>query len=294
MPETIGFVGLGAMGAEMASNLRAAGYRLRVYNRSAARAKAFADAGPAEVVSSPGEAARGAAFVVSMVADDIATREVMLGADGVVAHAAAGTVIIDSSTNTPAMAREVAAAAAARGVQYLDAPVSGSIAQARGHELVFMVGGAADALARANPLFAAMGRMTRAMGGSGTGATIKLINNMLSGTTSAAIAEAMMVAEAAGLDAAATREILGEGASGSRLMKTKVPKMQTRDFTPQFQLALMEKDLRYFLALAQEMDRPAPIASVVRSQYQAARRNNLGALDVAAVFLQVSGEKPKS
>ena len=291
MTDTVGFIGLGAMGAEMAANLRAAGFALRVYNRSPQRAQAFAKEG-GTVCASVADAVRDARFVVSMVADDLATREVMLGAGGVVACAAPGTVIVDSSTNTPAMARVVAAAATARGLSYVDAPVSGSIAQARGRELVFMVGGDAAAIDRAQPLFGAMGRLVKVMGGSGAGATIKLVNNMLSGVTSAAIAEAMMVVEAAGLDPVASREVLLEGAAGSRLMRTKIPKMQQRDFSPQFQLELMEKDLRYFLMLAQEQDRPAPIASVVRSQYQAARRANLGKLDVAAVFLQVSGEQP--
>ncbi|MET0507755.1 MAG: NAD(P)-dependent oxidoreductase [Burkholderiaceae bacterium] len=291
MADTLGFLGLGAMGAEMARNLMQAGHKLRVYNRSAAKAEAFANEGAA-VCRTPAEVAEGATAVVSMVADDNATREVMLGKDGVVAGAAKGLLIIDCSTNTPAMAREVAQAAAAKGIAYLDAPVSGSIAQARGRELVFMVGGEADALARAQPVLDAMGRMTRHMGKTGTGATIKLINNMLSGTMSAALAETIAVAEAAGLDPKATLEILGEGAAGSRLVKTKIPKMMGRDFTPQFQLALMEKDLRYFLALAQEMDRPAPIASLVRSQYQAARRADLAKLDVAALFLHVTGQKP--
>lgn len=279
------------MGAQMAGNLQKAGYALRVFNRSAGRAQPFVEAG-AVGCPNAAEAARGARFVVSMVADDQATREVMLGADGVVNAAAEGTVIIDSSTNTPAMAREVAAAAAARGVRYLDAPVSGSIAQARARELVFMVGGESADLAAAVPVLEAIGRMHRHMGPSGAGATIKLINNMLSGTMSAALAESMAVAEAAGLNPAATLEILGEGAAGSRLVKTKIPKMLGRDFSAQFQLALMEKDLRYFLSLAQEMDRPAPIAALVRSQFQAARRAALGGLDVAALFLHITGEKP--
>lgn len=293
MTPTTAFIGLGAMGTEMAKNLQKAGHALRVWNRTAGRCDALV-AGGATACASPADSVRGAAFVVSMVADDHATRAVMLGADGVVAAAAPGTVIVDCSTNTPAMAREVAAAAAARGVRYLDAPVSGSIAQARGAELVLMVGGDADALATAAPVTRAIGRMVKHMGASGAGATIKLINNMLSGTTSAALAESMAVAEAAGLDPAATLEVLGEGAAGSRLVKTKIPKMLGRDFSPQFQLALMEKDLRYFLALAQDMDRPAPIASLVRSQYQAARLADLGGLDVAAMFLQATGQKRPS
>jgi 3-hydroxyisobutyrate dehydrogenase len=132
----------------------------------------------------------------------------------------------------------------------------------------------------------------RRIGDSGAGATLKLINNMLSATLTAAIAEAAQAAEAANLDRDATMEVLAEGAAGSRLMKTKLPKIFKRDFSPQFHLELMDKDLRYFLALAQELDRPAPIASLVRSQYQAAKRE-FGKLDSCAVFLQASGEKPR-
>jgi 3-hydroxyisobutyrate dehydrogenase-like beta-hydroxyacid dehydrogenase len=287
----IAFIGLGAMGGPMALNLIAAGHALRVFNRNPARCAQAVAAG-ATACASVAEAVRGAQCVVSMVADDDATREVMLGPAGVVASAAPGTLIVDCSTNTPAMVREVAAAAAARGIAHVDAPVSGSIAQARGRELVFMVGGAAADVARAEPLLAAMGRSHRHMGASGAGATIKLINNMLSGTVNAAIAEALLIAQAAGLDPEATQYVLGEGAAGSRLFKTKMPKIYARDFSPQFQLGLMDKDLRYFLALAQELDRPAPIAALVRSQMQAARRADLGGLDVSAVFLHVAGEKP--
>jgi len=290
MSTTIAFTGLGAMGAPMAENLLAAGFALRVWNRGPGRTDPLAARG-ATVCATPAEALRGAAFVVSMVADDEATRQVMLGEHGVVAAAAPGTTIVDSSTNTPAMVREVSRAAAARGVHHLDAPVSGSIAQARGRELVFMVGGPQAAFDAAQPLFAAMGRMARRMGDSGAGATIKLVNNMLSGTMNAALAEAMSVALAAGLDPEATRELLGEGAAGSRLVKTKIPKMAAGDFSPLFQLGLMEKDLRYFLGLAQELDRPAPVAALVRSQMQAARRAGLGGQDVSALFAHISGPR---
>ncbi len=287
---TVAFVGLGAMGSRMAMNLHAAGHALRVYNRDRLKARPFADKG-IRVCESPAEAAEGAEFVCSIVADDGATRDVMLGGQGVLAAAARGTVVIDSSTNTPAMARECAAAAAEEGVHYLDAPVSGSLAQAQGKELVFLVGGDAGAFAKAQPLMGAMGRLARRIGGPGAGATLKLINNMLSASLTAALAEAASAAEAAGLDRDAVLEVLNEGAAGSRLLKTKLPKIFKRDFAPQFQLELMEKDLRYFLALATEIDRPAPIASLVRSQYQAAKRAGAGKLDSCAVFLQAAGEK---
>jgi len=288
---TVAFLGLGAMGSRMALNLIAAGFTLRVFNRDRAKTQA-AQAHGATVCASPAEAASGAEFAVSIVADDEATRAVMLGESGLLGAAAPGTVIVDSSTNTPALAREVARAAAARGCTYLDAPVSGSLAQAQGKELVFMVGGEAAAFDKAQPLFAAMGRMCRRMGDSGAGATIKLINNMLAGISTAAYAEAAQIVEAAGIDGGAALEMLAEGAVGSRLMKTKLPKIFKRDFVPQFQLELLDKDLRYFLALAGDLDRPAPIAALVRSQTQAARRAELGKLDACAVFLRVAGETP--
>jgi len=290
---TVAFVGLGAMGSRMAMNLHAAGHKLRVFNRDKAKAKPFADKG-IEVCDSPAAAAKGAGFVCSMVSDDVATSAVMLGDKGVVGAAAAGTIILDSSTNTPAMAREVAFAARARGIFYLDTPVSGSLAQAQGKELVILVGGDKAAFDKAQPVLGAMGRMVRRIGDTGAGATLKLINNMLTATLTAAIAEGAQAAEAANLDRDAAMEVLNEGAAGSRAMKTKLPKIFKRDFSPQFQLELMDKDLRYFLALAQELDRPAPIASLVRSQYQAARRAQLGKLDSCAVFLQAAGEKPKT
>jgi 3-hydroxyisobutyrate dehydrogenase len=288
---TVAFIGLGAMGSRMAANLQQAGFKLRVYNRDRAKTKALAENG-AEVADSPAAAIRGAEFALSIVSDDNATREVMLGANGALGAAPKGCIIIDSSTNTPGMAREVAREASGRGCVYLDAPVSGSIKQAQGRELVFMVGGSHDAFDKAQPLFAAMGRMARHAGDSGAGATVKLINNMLSGTMTVALAEAAQIAEAAGVGREAVLEILGEGAAGSRLLKAKLPMMFQRDFKPQFQLQLMEKDLRYFLGMAQELDRPTPLAALVRSQFQAARRSALGGLDACAVFLQVAGEKP--
>jgi 3-hydroxyisobutyrate dehydrogenase-like beta-hydroxyacid dehydrogenase len=292
MSDTVAFIGLGAMGAPMATNLLAAGFVVRAFNRSPERARPFAELGAA-VCASIAEAVRGARFVVSIVSDDEATRAVMLDEAGVLAHAGRGTLVIDASTNTPAMAREVGRAAAARGLAYVDAPVSGSVPQARARELVFMVGGEAAAFDSARPLFDGMGRMAVHVGPSGAGATIKLVNNMLAGTMTAALAEAVSVAQASGVDPDAAQAILGEGPVASRLLRAKLPKMLARDFSAQFQLALMEKDMRYFLSLAQQADRPAPLASLVRSQYQAACRAGLGALDTSALVSHLNGEAPQ-
>lgn len=285
----VGFIGLGAMGSRMAKNLHNAGFALRIWSRDRAKTRALADAG-ARLVDSPGDTAKRAAFVISMVADDLATRDVMLGAAGVIAQAEPDTIIIDASTNTPGTAREMARAAAARGVHYLDAPVLGSLPQAEAGELVFLVGGDPQAFQRSEPVLGAMSRKSHHLGDSGAGATIKLINNMISGSLLAVLAEAAQVIEAARLDPTAAVAALSDGAASSRMLTGKLPKIFERDFTPQFQLELMEKDVRYFLQLAAEVDRPAPLASLVRSQYQAARRAELGKLDSCAIFLEVSGE----
>jgi 3-hydroxyisobutyrate dehydrogenase len=285
----VAFVGLGAMGSRMAMNLHGAGFALRIWNRDRTKTRALAEAG-ARVVDSPGDTAIGASFVLSMVSDDVATREVMLGDNGIIARAVPDAIIIDASTNSPGTAREMASAAAARGVRYLDAPVLGSTPQAEAKELVFLVGGDREAFERSKQVLGAMSRMSHYLGDSGAGATIKLINNMVSGALLAVLAEAAQVAEAARLDPIATVAALSDGAAGSRMLSGKLPKIFQRDFTPQFQLELMEKDVRYFLQLATELDRPAPLASLVRSQYQAARRAALGKLDSCAVFLEVSGE----
>lgn len=287
MSEAVAFIGLGAMGAPMASSLLDAGIPLRVYNRTPQRAQALAERG-ATVCASIAEAVRGAHIVVSMVSDDEATRSVMLGPGGVIASAAPDTLIVDSSTNTPALAKTIAAEALRAGQMHLDAPVSGSVAQARDRELVFMVGGEGHALERARPLLKAMGRMIVHVGPSGAGATMKLIHNMLSGTMIAAIAEAISVAQSTGVDTEAARLVLCEGAAGSRLTRTKIPKMLAGDYSPQFRLELLDKDLRYFLALAEEVDRPVPISALVRSQLQAARRAGLGSLDASAIILHIS------
>jgi len=156
MSLSIAFIGLGAMGSRMAANLIDAGHTLRVFNRTAARCEPLQARG-AVVCTSPAQAAQGTQFVVSMVADDVASHEVMLGEQGVI-PIFSGQAILDCSTNSPTFAQHAARAAAARGLAYLDAPVSGSLAQAQGRELVFMVGGPAAAYEAAQPLFAAMGR----------------------------------------------------------------------------------------------------------------------------------------
>lgn len=285
---TIAFIGLGAMGARMAHNLLAAGHHLKVYNRSPDKLAPLLEQG-ATACPSPAQAVANSDFAIVMVADDEATRQVMLGENGLIQAAKAGTILIDCGTVTPATVREISSAAKAKGLSHLDAPVQGSLAQAQNKELIFLVGGDQAAFDRAQPLFAAMGQLARYVGASGAGSTIKLINNMLSGTVGAVLVEAARMVQAAGIDAATAVQILSDGAAGSRLVKTKLPKMLKRDFSPQFQLELMEKDLRYFLGLAEELQQSAPLAMLALSQYQAASQSGQGKLDFSAVY----SDRPK-
>jgi 3-hydroxyisobutyrate dehydrogenase-like beta-hydroxyacid dehydrogenase len=288
---TLGFVGLGAMGSRMAMNLVRAGHRVQAYNRSPAPVAVLAAAG-AQACATPAEAARGAQAVVVVVADDDASSTVITAGNGVLAGAQPGAVVVDCTTATPAHSRAVAAEAAARGVRFVDAPILGSLPQAENRELVFVAGGDAAAFADSQPVLAAMGRLVRHVGPSGAGATLKLLNNIVSATLTEVLAEIALVGERAGVDAGAMVEILNEGAAGSRLTKTKLPKMLKRDFVPQFRLALMEKDVRYFLALAEESGRPVPVAATVAKIYRSANDAGLGAMDTAAVFRWLAGDRP--
>jgi 3-hydroxyisobutyrate dehydrogenase len=182
--------GLGLMGAGMAANLLRAGYPLTLYNRSREKASPFLEQG-ARVADTPRESAADADVILSMVADDAASRGVWLGEDGALAGAPGGALCIESSTLSVGWVRELGAAAAERGPDFLDAPVTGSRTQAAAGELLFLVGGSATALQRATPVLTAMGRGVVHVGAAGSGALLKLVNNFLCGVQAASLAEAL-------------------------------------------------------------------------------------------------------
>src|ERR1039458_1433459 len=200
--QSVGLLGLGTMGAGMAANLLKAGFPLAVYNRSRAKAEAFAAQG-ARLAETPADAARGANVVLSMLADDAASRAVWLGTDGAsgaLAAAANGAVLVESSTVTPAWIAELAEAARARGLTLLDAPVTGSRAQAAAGQLSFLVGGPREALEAVRPVLETMSKEIVPLGPVGSGAKLKLINNFLCGVQIASLAEGMVWLERSGLD----------------------------------------------------------------------------------------------
>ena len=240
----VALIGLGLMGSGMARRLLGAGFPLSVYNRNPERAAPLAAEG-AHVAASPREAAARADVVLSMVADDAAARAVWLGEQGALAGAARGTVLVECSTVTVEWIEELARAAAAAGCELLDAPVTGSRTHAASGELSFLVGGPLAALETARPVLAAMSRAIVHVGATGRGALLKLVNNFLCGVQAASLAEALALIERSGLDRAKALEVLTNGAPGSPLVKTLAARMTARDYTPNFLLKLMAKDMSY-------------------------------------------------
>ena len=234
------------MGSGMARRLLGAGFPLTVFNRNRDKTTALVSEG-AKVADCPRDAAEGADFVVSMVADDIASRSMWLGEQGALAGITPGAVLIESSTLTVGWVRELAAEVTTKGCELLDAPVTGSRTHAAAGELGFLVGGAAATLERARPVLSVMSRNAVHIGPTGSGALLKLINNFLCGVQAASVAEAVALIERSGLNRDKTVEFLAGAAPGSPVLKTVLPRMTSRDFTPNFRLALMAKDLAYSL-----------------------------------------------
>jgi 3-hydroxyisobutyrate dehydrogenase len=241
----VAILGLGLMGAGMASRVLTAGFPLAVYNRNPDKTAPFARAG-AYVARTPRDTAARADIIITMLADDKASRAVWLDKDsGALAGAAPGTWLVESSTASVQWIHELAAAAKKHECELLDAPVTGSKPQAASGELLFLVGGSAEALAAVRPVLAVMSRDILHLGPIGSGATLKLINNFLCGVQAASVAEALALVNASGLDREKSVAMLAAGAPGSPLLKVITTRAAANDFTPNFVLRLMAKDLTY-------------------------------------------------
>ena len=283
--QSVALLGLGTMGAGMAANLLKAGFPLAVYNRSRAKAEVFAAQG-ARVAETPADAVRGASVILSMLADDAASRAVWLGTDGAsgaLAAAQKGAVLVESSTVSPAWIAELAEAAQARGLDFLDAPVTGSRAQAAGGQLTFLVGGPAEALAVATPVLEAMSKEILALGPVGSGAKLKLVNNFLCGVQIASLAEGIAWLERSGLDVDRALTFLKSGAPGSPLLANLSARMTSRDYAVNFHLKLMSKDLQYAGEAAAENGVELTTAANARRLFERAVALGFGDKDMSAV-----------
>lgn len=283
-------MGLGLMGAGMAERLLSAEFPLTVYNRNPEKASAAAKAG-AKIAGSPREAAAHADLVISMVADDAASRGVWLGEKGALAGAASGTVLVESSTLSVAWIQELAAAAATRGCELLDAPVTGTKPHAASGQLRFLVGGSAAALEIARQVLSVLGNEIVHLGPTGSGALMKLINNFVCGVQLASLAEGVALIEAGGLDRNKAIEVLTHGAPGSPLVKTASARAISGDSTINFFLRLMAKDISYAMAEGAARGVPMPTAAAGLAVFQHAISAGRGELDLSAIIGSVERTK---
>jgi 3-hydroxyisobutyrate dehydrogenase len=279
----IGFLGLGTMGIGMASKLADNGFDVSVWNRSPGKAEALAASG-VRVAATPFEAAAGADAVIAMVADDRASAAVWLGANGALAGMPATAIAIECSTVTVDWTSTLAAAAAERGVAFVDAPVTGSKSQAASGDLRFLVGGEAAVVDRARPVFDVMGAAVIPCGPVGSGAMLKLINNYLCGIQVASLAEALAMAERSGLDIETVANVLTEGAPGSPLVKTLSRRMIDRDYAPNFIPGLMAKDLRYAADAMAGVGITSAIAEAARARFVDGDQQGHAADDIASII----------
>lgn len=277
------FLGLGIMGAGMAARLIGAGFEVAVWNRSVEKAEPLRVLG-AHIAASPAEAASGAQIVVAMLADDTVSRQVWAGLEGALTTMAPGSVAVDSSTLTGPWVRELATLAAARGVAFLEAPVTGSRDQAAQGTLRFLLGGEEAAIAAACPALEAMGSAMVHLGPVGSAATVKLANNFLCGVQAAALAEALALLEKSGLDMEQAFPILAEGAPGSPLVKAVGRRMLERAYTPHFFVPLMAKDLAYAQGALNEAGITSAIAVAARQRFLDAEEAGQGQRDIAAII----------
>ena len=275
MHERIGFIGLGIMGRGMAANILRAGFPLTVWNRTPGRADELVAAG-ARLATSPADLAAHSDIVISCVSDTPDVEAVLFGPHGVVEGARAGTLVIDMSTISPQGAQQFAARLAERGIGFLDAPVSGGSEGAARGTLSIMVGGPAALVERAMPVLQAMGKTITHVGDHGAGQTVKLVNQILVVGTMLAISEALVFAQASGVDLEKTLAAVSGGAAGSWMLTNRGPQVIRRDWRPGFTIDLQQKDLRLVLAAADAVGAPMLTTSTAFHLYRTLQAAGLG------------------
>jgi len=279
----VAILGLGIMGSGMAGRVLGSGFPLVVFNRNRDKAAPLAGKG-ATVASSPKEAASQADVVLSVVADDVASREIWLGENGALAGATPGSILIESSTLTVGWVQQLAQSAALKKCELLDAPVTGSKSHAANGELFFLVGGPAAALEKAREVLATMSRGILHLGANGSGARMKLVNNFVCGVQAAALAEAASLIQKGGLDVEKAFTVLANGAPGSPLVKTLIDRVASGSCEVNFELRLMAKDLGYAVEDASRNGLELETASAALDVFKRAIERGHGNQDMSAVI----------
>lgn len=288
----VGFIGTGLMGLPMARNLMRAGFALTVHSRTRAKAQPLLDEG-AVWADTPAQTASRSDVLITIVSDTPDVRQVLLQpGTGACEGLRPGSIVIDMSTISPRATREMAAALAERGVVMLDAPVSGGVKGAIEGTLSIMVGGPAEALERARPVFEAMGKNIVHCGDHGQGQMTKLCNQIAVANHMVAAAEAIVLARKSGLDVHAMIKAIGAGAAGSWAINVLGPRMADHDYAPGFMVKLLQKDLRLVMEAASELSVPLPGTAAAHQLYaalEAEGRGEEGTQAIMRVFERLAG-----
>lgn len=282
MEPKVGLIGLGLIGSPMARNLLKAGFPLTVWNRTRAKAEKLGQEG-AKVANSPQEVAADSDVLITIVSDPLALEQVLYGAIGALSELKKGSVLIDSSTVSPALARRIAKSCSERGVDFLDAPVTGGTWGAEKGELVFMIGGKKDVLDRVEPILQAVGKRFFLLGPNGAGQTVKLAMNMILALQVEALAESLELVTRAGVPGERLIEVLQSSMARAQVLDVKAPMLMKRDFTPSFPLRLMHKDMGLAMDLAKELGLDLPAGAAAFKAYSSVKAAAKSDVDYAAI-----------
>lgn len=280
----LGFLGLGIMGYPMARNLRKAGHDLAVWSHTTAKADKLAAEAGVTVCSTPKEVAAEAECIFLCVGDSAMSEQVVLGKDGLVEGAKPGTVIVDASTVAPAASVRMAKALAAKGIEFLDAPCTGSRPGAENGKLTFMVGGKKEVFERVKPYFLPMGQMLYHCGPAGAGLNAKLTQNLILSNLLQAFNEGMVLSTKAGINPKLMVEILDNSAAKSGLISFKAPYVFRRDFGTNFSVKWMHKDISLMLESALEQGVPLPLTGMTQQMFRMAMAQGLGEEDICSTI----------
>lgn len=278
----IGFIGLGIMGKPMARNLIRAGYRLTVYDPLRQAMDETAAAG-ADVAGSAGEAASRSSVTITMVPDGPEVEDAVLGTEGALSGAAPGSIIVDMSSISPLVAQKVGKACSEKGVEFMDAPVSGGEPKAVEGTLAIMAGGKREVFDKVLPLFEVLGASAVLTGPVGAGNVTKLANQIIVAVNIAAMGEALVLATKAGLDPDVVFNAIKGGLAGSTVLNAKAPMVIARDFKPGFRIRLHQKDLRNALSAAETLKVPLPFTSLAQQALVSLVNSGRGDLDHSAI-----------
>jgi 3-hydroxyisobutyrate dehydrogenase-like beta-hydroxyacid dehydrogenase len=287
----VAFIGLGVMGAPMAGHLVRAGHSVAVYNRTRSKAEQLAQQLSVRIADTPADAARGAAFVFTCVGNDDDVRAVVLGPSGALASMQPGSLLIDHTTASAELARELHACCKSAGVGFLDAPVSGGQVGAQNGALTIMVGGDAEDFARAEPILQAYARKTARLGLAGSGQLTKMVNQICIAGLVEALAEGLRFAEVVGLDARAVVDVISKGAAQSWQMEQRHASMIDNRFDFGFAVDWMRKDLAIALAEAERRGLTLPATQLVDGLYAEVQAMGGGRLDTSSLLMRLRAKQ---